>query len=314
MYFTYSPANNRFFVGDRGNDRVVVYDAGTFSVLGFVPTGQGVFHQAGNTLQNQLWVVNDVSRTATVINMLADPGPGAVLATVPVPAALGGTIHDIILDANAPQAFITVNGGTDIGRFSTNTFAQTGTIANAGSLQLHVDQAGNNLFVISQGTNQVRVFDPNTLTEVLPPLAITAAHGFDANASEAIAYVTNISGSPNDLFAINAATNTVIGSIDTPLPTPHNIAVSPDGSRLYLTHSGTSQVTFYTFDANGVPVLAGTLTTGSNPFAIATIPAGTVVPEPATLTLLLLTGSTVLAGAAWRRRRQGGAGEATLPR
>jgi len=310
MYFTYFAPTNTLFVGDRGNNRVVAFDAGTFAVQNFIPTGNGVFHQWGNTLQNQLWVVNDQDRTATVISMATQQ----VLTTVPVPTGPGlvGTIHDIILDANSPQAFITINNAaaaTGIVRFSTNTFTQTGLIPDAGIVQVHVGMAQDNLYVANQGGNQIRVFNPNTLAEIASPVLVPGAHGADTNPSETIFYTTNlpaVAGQPG-LFTIDVATNTLIGSpVNTPFNTPHNIAITPDGTRLYLTHSGAAatQVTFYDIGPDGVPVFAGTLNTGLNPFAIGVLPAGTVaVPEPSTLALLVLGGLPV-ARMMWLRRRR----------
>jgi hypothetical protein len=44
MYVVYSPFRHRVFVGDRANDRVVVFRARDFSVETSVAVGAGVFH------------------------------------------------------------------------------------------------------------------------------------------------------------------------------------------------------------------------------------------------------------------------------
>ena len=92
MYVYYTPIRNRFFVGDRGNNRVVVFNARTLEMETTVPAGAGVFHMWGTTFRKQLWVNNDIDNTATVIDMRSLE----VLATVPMPAdlvALGGKPH-----------------------------------------------------------------------------------------------------------------------------------------------------------------------------------------------------------------------------
>jgi hypothetical protein len=71
---------------------------------------------------------------------------------------------------------------------------------------------------------------------------------------------------------------------------PHNIAASPDGSQLFLTHSGPLSTTVSIFNlagdgSPGNPVFHESVTVGSNPFGIA---AFSVLPEPNTLLLLAL--------------------------
>ena len=44
MYVVHSPRAHRVFVGDRANNRVVVFNADTFEYETSVPTGRGVFH------------------------------------------------------------------------------------------------------------------------------------------------------------------------------------------------------------------------------------------------------------------------------
>lgn len=305
MYFTYHPDTVQLFVGDRGNDRIVVYDALTWNVVNTIPTGQGIFHQWGNTLQNQLWVLNDVSKNFTVINMLNHQ----VIATVPLPADLAalGTPHDIILDPRAKQVFITVNGIPGVNndvvlRVSTETFLETGRITPGDNL--HVAVAGNNIYVAAQDSNVVQVYNKDSLAFVTS-IAVTGAHGAEVNADESIFYTTNITApvGTQAIFAIDTATNTILGSVDAPFGTPHNVALTPDGTLLYLTHSGgtSDKVSFYTIGPDGVPVFAGSLSVGgNNPFAIASFPT---VPEPTTWTLLL-TGALPLALGLWRRGRR----------
>ena len=61
MYVVYTRPGDRVFVGDRANNRVVVFDADDFSVVGTVPTGAGVFHMWADPRGKQLWVNNSTS-------------------------------------------------------------------------------------------------------------------------------------------------------------------------------------------------------------------------------------------------------------
>lgn len=90
-------------------------------------------------------------------------------------------------------------------------------------------------------------------------------------------YTTNLpGGGTNGLFAIDTKTNTVIGTpVDTPFPVPHNIALTPNGNKIYVTHSGgtADTVTVYTATPKDpVPVFKTTITVGTNPFGLTFVP------------------------------------------
>ena len=77
MYVNQVSAHQRLFVGDRANDRVVVFNSRSLEVVGTVACGQGVFHMWADRQGDQLWVNNDIDNTITVI----DPASLSVLAT-----------------------------------------------------------------------------------------------------------------------------------------------------------------------------------------------------------------------------------------
>ncbi len=70
-------------------------------------------------------------------------------------------------------------------------------------------------------------------------------------------------------------TNTLIGSVDTPYPAQHNIALRPNSHKLFLTHSGadSDKVTIYTMMGNDpIPVYSTEVTVGFNPFGLDFVP------------------------------------------
>lgn len=75
------------------------------------------------------------------------------------------------------------------------------------------------------------------------------------------------------MFAIDTGTLSVIGGgLDTPYATPHNIALTPNGRKLYLAHSGgaSNKVTIYSSSTRGgIGSLIGEVTVGFNPFGLA---------------------------------------------
>jgi len=280
MYVVYVKRTGAVLVGDRANDRVVEFDANDFSVRRTAPTGAGVFHMwVDPVLNRQLWVNNDVDNTTTVI----DPISFDVVTTVPMPAdlvALGGKPHDVILDPKGQGAFVTmlnVAGPNDyVVKFDTTTFDEVARAPVGKDPHVSLTPRNPYLYVPCQGGNTVIVLDRATLAPVTD-LDIPGAHGAGMMHSGRTFYVTNISGGGTDgLFAIDTDTNTVIGDpVDTPFAVPHNLALTTNGQRLFVTHSGATsdKVSFYALsDAQRQPVLLGDATVGLNPFGLAYVP------------------------------------------
>lgn len=278
MYVVYSRPGNRVFVGDRANDRVVVFEADDFSLIGTVSTGKGVFHMWGDQVGKQLWVNNDVDNTTTVI----DPHSLEVLAIVPTPpdlAAMGGKPHDVIVDHAGKLAYISVlglPGANDyVVQFSTETFEETGRAAVGKDPHLSLNRRNSYLYVPTQGSNAVYVLDRTSMAQV-DVLAVPGAHGAGMAYNGRFFYTTNLPGAGTDaLFTIDTKTNTVIGdAVDSPYSVPHNITLTQNFNRLYLTHSGPNNtVTYYDISSSEpTPVYAGEVIVGQNPFGLAYVP------------------------------------------
>lgn len=281
MYVVSLPRRNRVFVGDRANNRVVVFNRRNFSVETTVPAGGGVFHMWADPTERQLWVVNDADKTLTVI----DTKTLAVITTIPTPAdlvAAGGRPHDVILDPVSRFAYITMIGlpGPDVVvQYSTATFSEVGRTEVGEDPHLSLVRQTHLLYVPCQNTGNVFVLDRDTLAPVVPPLVIPGAHGAGMARNGKRFYTTNISGGGvGGLVAIDTNTNVVLGATDTgnpPIPTPHNIALTPNGEKLYVTHSGATanQVTVYrATQDDAVPVFVGAIAVGLNPFGLAYVP------------------------------------------
>jgi len=279
MYVFYIESQDLVFVDDRANNRVVAFDADDYSVVTTIPIGNGGFHMWGDDSEGQLWVNNDIDNTVTVINT----NTLEVITTIPIPQDLvdsSGIPHDVILDPVNPTAFVSVIGVLDgeeevpdvVVKFSTETFEELDRVDVGLDPHLSLAAQNNFLYVPCQGTNNVFILNRDTLDQVIPPLSVPGAHGAGMTPNGQRFYTTNISGGGTDgLFAIETATNTIAGSSNTPFPTPHNIAVNGDGTKLYVTQSGADadQVTVYTVsDGSPVPVFSSTVIAGLNPFGI----------------------------------------------
>jgi len=285
MYVVFSPDNSVVFVGDRANERVVAFDAITFGVNTTVPTGAGVFHMWGEPSTGDLWVNNDIDKTVTAIDMIGF----SVMNTFSTPADLnaqGGKPHDVILDPSGPFGYVSmigVSGANDyVVKYDTTTYAEVDRQAVGNDPHLSLSGAHNKLYVPTQGGNEVAILDRGTLNP-LTPIAVDNAHGAVTSADGSIFYTTNIGGGGTDaVFAIDTATDTILDMVDTPFGVPHNLALSPAGDLLYVTHSGgmSDQVSIIDVSMPGSMNYLSSVTVELNPFGI-----GTVIPEPSTLSL-----------------------------
>ena len=277
MYVTYASSSNKVFVGDRANSQVVVFNADDYAVDTTIPTGEGVFHMWSDPRDLQLWVNNDVDKTITVI----DPVALTVRGTVSIPADLvadGYKPHDVILDPSGFYAYVTLVGGAApndyLVQFNAYTFGEVNRVAVGKDPHVSLTEKNNLIYVPSQDSNVVSVFNRYTLAPVTD-IPVPGAHGAGMAPNGKVFYTTNIpNGGVDGLFAIDTRTNSVIGTADTPYAVPHNVAVSNNG-KLYVTHSGGSsdKVTIYAISgSNPVPSLIGEATVGFNPFGLAYVP------------------------------------------
>jgi DNA-binding beta-propeller fold protein YncE len=193
--------------------------------------------------------------------------------------ALGGKPHDVIVDANGFYGYITVIGVAGDNDRLLQVDARSHEIVRVIEVgdDPHVSLGTGNphLYVPAQGSDVVQVFDRMTLDPVTE-IMISGAHGAAMTTSGRIFYTTNLPGGGSDaLWAIETATNTVVAAgVDTNFTVPHNIAVTPNGNKIFVTHSGTN-TTVSVFETRGrtpMPTLVDEITVGSNPFGIAYVP------------------------------------------
>ena len=275
MYVVFVKQSNRVFVGDRANNQVVVFSAMDFSVETTIPVGNGVFHMWADPQGKQLWVNNDIDNTTSVIDLYSLQ----VITTVPTPAdlvSMGGKPHDVILGHRNKYAYVSVLGVTGssdyVVQFSTRNFQETGRAPVGKDPHLSLNKNKPYLYVPCQNSDTVFVLNRYSmnLVEAIPA---PGAHGAFMTTNGKVFYTTNLPGGGTDgLFAINTKRNQVIGSSNTPYPVPHNLVVTNNTKKLYVTHSGgaSDKVTVYEIsNRNPVPYYIGEVTVGLNPFGLA---------------------------------------------
>jgi YVTN family beta-propeller protein len=274
MYVNQVSANQRLFVGDRANDRVVVFNSHTFEVVGTVPCGQGVFHQWADRQGHQLWVNNDIDNTCTVI----DTRTLEVIATVAIPAdlvAMGGKPHDVIIDHRSRHAYVTLVGvdGPDdyLLQFETAGFSELNRQPVGKDPHVAIG-VNTDLYVACQNSDQVLVFDPESLA-LLDEVMVPGAHGVAMASNGKFFYTTNLPGGGADaLYTIRTKGNQIQGDpVATPYGVPHNLALTPNAKKLFVTHSGGSSDKVTVYELVGPqrrPEYVGEVTVGLNPFGI----------------------------------------------
>ncbi len=270
---------SRVFVGDRANDRVLAYDAHSYALEGSVEVGAGVFHMwaAGNG--SALWVNNDIDNTTAVV----DPGTLELVGAFDTPAdlvALGGFPHDVVVDQTGSTAWISVlgvDGDFDyVVQVDGSSLEETGRAAVGKDPHLSLSKQSDQLYVACQGGNAVYVLDPGDLSE-LAVVDLPGAHGAAMSGNGRTFYTTNLPGGGADgLFAIDTRDNSIsVDGVDTPFATPHNLALTSNNKKLYVTHSGGTAETVTVYEMTGkdpTPVYVTEVTVGLNPFGLAYVP------------------------------------------
>jgi len=275
MYVVYVNQNRQVYVGDRANNRLVMFNSRSFDLEGTIDVGNGVFHMWADQLGKQLWVNNDIDNTTSVIDLRSQQ----VVVTIPIPAdlvALGGKPHDVILDHRGRYAYVSVlgtSGSNDyVVQFDTRTFQETGRAAVGKDPHLSLTRRSKMLYVPCQGNDAVYILDRFSMA-IREVVTVPGAHGAGMPTHGRTFYTTNLPGGGTvGLYALDTRSNTVIGASDTPYPVPHNIAITEESHKLYLTHSGgtSDKVTVYAISPrNPLPVLLGEVTVEFNPFGLA---------------------------------------------
>jgi len=132
-----SGANPRLWVVNPDNDSVSVFDAATRVRLAEIPVGTGprTLALAGN---GTVWVTNKLGASISVI----DTATLAVSRTIALPR--GSQPYGVAASASGGYALVVLEAGGSLLRFSTSTYAQTGSLAvgmNARHVAISADGA-----------------------------------------------------------------------------------------------------------------------------------------------------------------------------
>jgi DNA-binding beta-propeller fold protein YncE len=261
MYAVFVNKTDRLYVGDRAQNKVHIINPGSFAVEASVDVGRGVFHMWADGQGEQLWVVNDVDNTISVIK-LSD----RTVRTI----ALTNKPHDVFVTADGNTAYVSLlvdNAPDKVLRFDARTLAQINE-ANVGEdPHLYFVERDQKLYVANQ-EGGLFVFGRDLSSDY--QLDLPGAHGIFPSHDGRWVFMTNLPG--RQMYSLNASSRTLNGpALDVSVNTPHNVVSTTDSTRLFVSHSGpaANQVTTYKVDASGRLSADKALTAGTNPFGIA---------------------------------------------
>ena len=215
------------WVANAGSNTVMRINTTTNAVVATTQVGRTPRALALNG--STLWVANagsdTVSRISTVTNLVM----GSQIR-------VGRTPYGITVSRDGSQVYVTNRDGNSVTRISTTTNAVLGTITDIGPGPVAVAATAGRAYTVNYNGNYVAVFDTVTNEGVnMIPVGVNATSMALSPDSSALLYVTNAN---DTVSVIDLRSETVISTI-TVAPTgpsgTHSVAVSPDGTKLYVT-------------------------------------------------------------------------------
>jgi YVTN family beta-propeller protein len=201
-----------------------------------------------------------------------DTATNTVTATVPV----GSNPYAVAVSPDGSTVYVTnSNGVTSISVINATSNTVTATVrVGALPMGVAVSPDGSTVYVANWGENTVWVINTASNTHTATVSGMDRPSGVAVSPDGSTAYTSNSDGT---VSVINATSNTItatihLGSLND-VVTPA-IAVSPDGSMVYVTSSVNGVVFVINAASNTV---TATVNVGDDPYAVAVSPDGSTV-------------------------------------
>ena len=240
---------------------VTAIDLPTNTVAATIPVGTGPVGATVNFAGTRVYVANQQSNSVSVINTATN----TVIATVPVgsqPASIG-------VNPAGTRAYVPNQTSNSVSVIDTTTNT---VIATVSPLTLPsaavVNPSGTKAYVNQSSANLVSAIDTTTNTVLGSVAVCSGPYQQVVNATGTRLYVVCSSG---NVSVIDTSTFTVIATIPVGA-TARGIAITPNGSRVWTSNSGSNNVSIIDTATNTV---IATVAAGTTPWGVAGNAAGT---------------------------------------
>jgi len=249
------------YVGLQDTNEVAVIDAATKTVVKRISLGSdSPGGLAVNTAETRLYVASNKSNTLIVIDIT---GSGASeVGRVTVDNAAVSNPEGVVLSADGLKAYVANSTKGSVAEIAineaTNIYTRTNLIAlgtNAQPMGLAINTAGTKLYAASLNGKASLI---DTATRVVTELTLVSGEDVaTGNVSVAINHFANKiyapSNSHDKFYVIDGAADTVSGTTYSAIAAPKGSAVTPDGSKLFLTmNASTSGETVQVFNTSNL--------------------------------------------------------------
>jgi YVTN family beta-propeller protein len=221
--------SNRAYVA--GDTAVSVIDTATNTVIATMTTGGGPSYGiAVSPTGQRLYVgMTGTNRVAVIDTTTTTP---TVLGTV----AVGSVPAGVAVSADGSRLYVTNFASNNVSVIDTATTTVIRTIAVGNNpVGIAVSPDGTRVYVANYASNTVSVLNPTAATPLVASVTgVAGPVGLTAGPDGTLVYVAN---SNDTVSVINTSTNTVVRTITTdsqPEAQLQSIAVSPDGTQVYV--------------------------------------------------------------------------------
>lgn len=263
MYVNPLSDRGEVWFGDRGagNNRVIIADLGRLRGVGEVTfaTATTPFHSFWNDEIGQVWVACDGNDYVVVI----DSDTLAVLSEF-TDGVLSPSYkpHDVTVTPTA--AFVTwISKGvaTDsiLARYSTSTYTKTGQTTLAGDSHVWYSTTDSKLYVAAEGGALYKIDPTTAVPSIEGTISSTVGHGITGD-SRFIYVASAPSNSSGVVYRIPISANSF--AIDktyatTPTGNLHNLMLSSDSRKLFVTRTAVLDVVVFDVDEDGNVLVNG---------------------------------------------------------
>lgn len=287
-----SPDGRKFYVADRGNNKVSVVRASTLTVVNAVTVAGGSPRSVVASPDGRRIYV----AAAGIGVLIMDAATAIQLDSIAMPIDDQGRDNPQGLAISPDGLLLLVSSGSDAGsvgvlRISDRTLVASFPMpAGVAPVGVAFSPDGQRAFVASAdlggAAGTLRVLDPATGAALDSDAVGVLPTGIAVSPDGNLVFVTNKTS--NTVSVYNTATGNVVATYATVGTAPTGIAIGPDGARIYVTNRSSSNISV--LDAStGVATSGSPVSVGTAPIAVAINPQGTsayvsnVIANPAVM-------------------------------